>query len=266
MKRYLLALLALTVLLFCQGVTVVKADSVIGVFSNPVLAGNVLDDPTVGSLTSLDNSATAAVGVNSANTSCTGSNSLCWGANPGSGLPTSQQYSELTFTGATVAAGSASQPIGTITYLNGTSALTSLIFGATLNFYDNSVSAANFLGSDTVIISTTSNQATVVPYTPAELATDADYINICGHSSNICASSLEAYEDSEGGTGVTATLYGSIVGDPHLTLTGITVPASEAATGGVIGSEPPLGVPEPSALALISAGMLLCAGFLARRP
>jgi hypothetical protein len=215
----------------------------------------------VGTLTSFDNTGTALVGVNSANAGCSSSNTLCWGSDPGAGLPLSQQYSELTFIGANVTG--PNQTIGTINFVNGTSALNSLIFGATLTFYDATMGMTN-LGSDTVIISTTSNQFSGTGLTPAELATDADYINICGNFSNICGSSLEAYEDSEGGIGVTATLKGSIVGDPHIQLTGITA-NGQAANGGVVGNEPPQGVPEPSTLTMMSAGLLLAAGLLIRR-
>jgi len=155
------------------------------------------------------------------------------------------------------------QTIGTINFLNGTSALDSLIFGATLTFYDASKGMEN-LGSDTVIITTTENQYSGTGLTQAQLATDADYINICGNDSNICGDSLEAYEDSEGGVGVTASLTGSIVGDPHLQLTGITA-TGQAANGGVVGNESPEGIPEPSTLTLMSAGLLLCAGLAARR-
>lgn len=148
--------------------------------------------------------------------------------------------------------------------MNGTSALTSLIFGATLSFYD-ATTGGTFLGSDSVIISTTSNQYSGTGLSASQLATDADYINICGNNSSICASSLEAYEDSEGGTGVTATLTGKLVGDPHIDLTGISVPPSQYATGGVVGNEPPLGLPEPSTLGMMSMGLLLCGGLLLRR-
>jgi hypothetical protein len=254
-------LVALAVLTLWQGGSVAQADQIVGVFSSPIVQGNVLNDPTVGTLASFDNTGTALVGVNSANAGCSGSNTLCWGSDPGSGLPLSQQYSELTFTGANVTG--PNQTIGTINFLNGTSALNSLIFGATLTFFDATTGMTN-LGSDTVIISTTSNQNSGTSLTPAQLATDADYINICGNNSNICGSSLEAYEDSEGGIGVLATLTGSIVGDPHIDLTGITA-NGQSANGGVVGNEPPLGTPEPSTLFMMSAGLLLAAGLLIRR-
>ncbi len=268
MNRYLRlgghVLLALAVLLVLQGGTVAQADQIVGVFSNPIVAGNVLNDPTVGTLTAMDNTGTALVGVNSANAACSGTNSLCWGSDPGSGLPLSQQYSQLTFTGANVNPEGGNQSLGTISFLNGTSALNSLIFGATLTFFDATTGMTN-LGSDTVIISTTSNQFGGTGLTQSQLATDADYINICGNFSNICGSSLEAYEDSEGGVGVTANLMGQIIGDPHVQLNAITVSANQAANGGVVGTEAPLGTPEPSTLVMMAAGLLVVGGLLSRR-
>ena len=132
--------------------------------------------------------------------------------------------------------------------MNGTSDLNSLIFGASLSLYDDVVSPETYLGTDTVIITTTSNLG-------VDLAQDADYINICGNGSNICGSSVEAYEDSEGGTGVTADLTGQIVGDPHLQFIDVTVSPDQLATGGLIGSEAAMGViPEPSTWAMIMLG------------
>lgn len=269
MKRYLRlgghALLALAVLLVLQGGSVAQADQIVGVFSNPILAGNVLNDPTVGTLTAMDNTGTALVGVNSAGgAACSGSNTLCWGSDPGVGLDPSQQFSQLTFTGANVNPEGGNQSLGTISFLNGTSALNSLIFGATLTFFDATTGMTN-LGSDTVIISTTSNQFGGTGLTQSQLATDADYINICGNFSNICGSSLEAYEDSEGGVGVTANLMGQIIGDPHVQLNAITVSADQAGNGGVVGTEPPLGTPEPSTLVMMAAGLLAVGGLLSRR-
>jgi hypothetical protein len=161
----------------------------------------------------------------------------------------SESFSELIFFGAQIPS-NIHQPFeaGVITFLNGTSNLNSLIFGASLSLYDNSVSPENYLGTDTVIITTTSN-LNVAP------AQDADYINICGNGSNICSSSVEAYEDSESGTGVTAVLQGQIVGDPRLQFTDVTVSPDQSLTGGLVGTEAAAGViPEPSTWAMIMFG------------
>ena len=132
--------------------------------------------------------------------------------------------------------------------MNGTSDLTSLIFGASLSLYDNVVSDATYLGTDTVIITTTSNLN-------ADATQDADYINICGNGSNICSKSIEAIEDSQLGTGVTAELQGQIVGDPQLQFTDVTVSPDQLATGGLVGAEAAAGVvPEPSTWAMIMLG------------
>ena len=245
-----------------QGGTPAKADTITGVFSNVIAAGNVLNDPTVGTSTYLDNTGTIVVGTATpGGAACTGANTLCWGSDPGVGLPDNQQYSELVFTGATSfnSSSGATQNIGTISFLNGTSALTSLIFGATLSLYDN----GDFVGADSIIINTTSNQYSGTGLTLAELNTDADYINICGNDSNICASSIEAYEDSEGGTGLLVDLSGNLVGDPTLDLDNVAVDPSEAGctTCGVVGDEQALGVtPEPPAFVLMSTALVLFAG------
>jgi hypothetical protein len=210
----------------------------------------------------MDNTVSATYGAAS-DASCPGlpSASLCWGTNSPAGPDT---FSELTFAGASGYTGSGE--VGTITFLNGTSALNTLIFGATLSFYLNSVSPSNFLGSDNVIISTTSNLYSGTGLTQQQLQTDADYINICGNLSNICNSSIEAYEDSEGGTGVIVDLDGTLVYDPTLQLTNVILdPNSNPTTGGTVGNLPGLGqTPEPSTVTLMSVGLWSCI-FLARR-
>jgi hypothetical protein len=256
----------LALLVLWQAGSVAKADTITGIFSDPVLYGYILNETGIGSLTYADDTGTAVIGTATpASPACAGSNMLCWGTGPDLDIPASEQYSELTFTGSTSfnSSSSASQQVGTISYLNGTSDDGTTIFGATLSFYDNSV----FVGSDNVIISTTENQYSGTGLTQAQLQTDADYINICGNDSNICASSIEAYEDSEGGTGVLVDLSGTLIGDPMLVLNGVNIDPSQGSctTCGTVGNEPALGeVPEPSALALMSTGLILCIA-LARR-
>jgi hypothetical protein len=151
--------------------------------------------------------------------------------------------------------------LGTITFANGTSDLNSLIFGATLSFYANSVSPTTYLGSDQVIITTTSNIAAVQPV-------DNDYINICGDSSNICASSIEAVESTEGGSGITVNLTGRIVGDPVLFLDSVSLAPGQTDTeNGIIGNSPAVGedTPEPGTWTMLTGALALGFGMIRRR-
>ena len=249
---------------FALGMAQARADgltpggTIIGIFSDPIYSGFVTHDPTISSPPAyFDNSATAPLSLSIVNSTdptlagtpalqATGSK-LQWGSD--ASVDPSEQFSELIFFGAPIPA-NIHQPFeaGVITYLNGTSNLNSLIFGASLSLYDNVVSPQTYLGTDTVIITTTSNLG-------VSLAQDADYINICGNGSNICGSSIEAYEDSEGGTGVTAVLQGQIVGDPQLQFTDVTVSPDQLATGGLVGNEAAAGIiPEPSTWVMIMLG------------
>jgi PEP-CTERM motif-containing protein len=245
--------------------------TIIGIFSDPIFSGFVTHDPTILSPPLyFNNSATAPLSLSIVNSTdptlagtpllqATGSK-LQWGSD--ASVDPSEQFSELIFFGAPIPA-NIHQPFeaGVITFLNGTSDLTSLIFGASLSLYDDVVSPQTYLGTDTVIITTTSNLG-------ADLGQDADYINICGNGSNICGSSIEAYEDSEGGTGVTADLTGQIVGDPQLQFTDVTVSPDQLATGGLVGNEAAAGIiPEPSTWAMMMLGFagLGLASYRARR-
>jgi hypothetical protein len=249
---------------FALGMAQARADgltpggTIIGIFSDPIYSGFVTHDPTISSPpVYFDNSATAPLSLSIVNSTdptlagtpalqATGSK-LQWGSD--ASVDPSEQFSELIFFGAPVPA-NIHEPFeaGVITYLNGTSNLNSLIFGASLSLYDNFVSPESYLGTDQVIITTTSNLG-------VDLAQDADYINICGNGSNICGSSIEAYEDSEGGTGVTADLTGQIVGDPQLQFLNVTVSPDQLATGGLVGNEAAAGViPEPSTWAMMMLG------------
>jgi hypothetical protein len=231
-----------------------------GVFSDPVYLGSILNTPAVGEKTFYDNSATAPASTIISSDGST----LQWGTNPAT--PVGTNYSLLQFTGAMLPLGDNTIPaqLGTITYTNGTSALNSIIFGATLTFSAN----GTILGSDQVLITTTSNQSSGVELTPAEAQLDADYINICGNSSNICGQGIQAFENTQGENGtafstpLVAALEGTYNTDPALSLTD----ASFLSGDGVITGRPSV-VPEPSTWAMMLLGFagLGLAGYRASR-
>jgi hypothetical protein len=145
--------------------------------------------------------------------------------------------------------------IGTLFFQNSDSTLQALIFGATINFYLGSVNPNAYLGSDSIIITTTSN----IYGQPGGLTSgDDDYVNICGNNSQICGQSIEAVENSEGGAGLAVNLYGSFLGDPTLLLQSVSLaPGQNSAVNGAILTDPPLGelVPEPGVFGLTAAGL-----------
>jgi hypothetical protein len=236
--------------------------TIIGLFSSPVFSGYVANDPSLGQATFLDNTGTATVSINNSSNPTLGGtppqqltgSALTWGSSA-----TAPGFSVLTFFGAPIPMDFSHQfQLGTITFLNGTSDLTSLIFGATLSFYDNFVSPQTFLGSDQVIITTTSN----LGQDPTQ---DSDYINICGPMSNICGKSIQAVESTQGGNGVTVNLLGTIVGDPMLFVNDVTLAPGQTTNGnGSIGSQAAIGItPEPATFGLMAP--LLGLGFLVHR-
>jgi hypothetical protein len=228
-----------------------QADTIIGVFSNPVLAGTVADDPTIGQNTYFDNTGTAVSFIDNVNNPVTG------------GTPPQQQFgnfvlwgsgadSEIDFFGALIPPDpTAPFQIGTLTFNNGFSNLNQLVFGFTLSFYDTAVGPGSFLGSDQIIITTTQDLSGSAPG-------DDDYLNICGPSSSICGKSIEAAEASEGGTGVTVNLIGTITGDPMLSLTDVNLAAGQTGPlNGFIGSDPAIGAltPEPGTWIMLALGL-----------
>jgi hypothetical protein len=236
------------------------AGTIVTTFSNPVLAGSIANLPGAGQTTYMDDTATAVYSIDNGSTA----SSLRWGSF--SAGETTQEFSELTLVGGSIPS-DVSTPfkLGTLVYTNGTSDIGTVIFGATLNFYDSTVSAATFLGSDQVIITTTSNVFGV----PGGLTTgDDDYINICGNQSNICFTSIEAVEASQGGTGITVDLFGRIVGDPMADIDFAQLaPGQSPLTNGFLGSDPSIGaqIPEPESLTLLLTGGLAGIGLWRRR-
>jgi hypothetical protein len=249
-KVFTFALVGCCVIWSAPATALIVEAQIIGTFSDPIYAGTVANG---GGL--YDNSTTAPP-----TTSAT-TNSLQWGTEPT--VPTNgTNYSSLTFTGTTVPLSGSPTPttLGQITYVNGTSALNSLIFGATLTFSLNGVA----LGSDQVIITTTQNSYSGLGLTSAQLRTDADYINICGAGSNICSTGISAYENTEGAStyssGLTVALLGTYQYDPSITLTG----ANYVSGDGTVDTRIAGGVPEASTWAMIIVGFLGL-GWLAHR-
>ncbi len=113
------------------------------------------------------------------------------------------------------------------------------------------------LGSDQVIITTTSNQSSGTDLTPAEAQLDADYINICGNSSNICSTGIQAFENTEGeggsafSTPLVAGLTGTYDTDVALNLTS----ASYVGGDGVVTDRASV-APEPSTWAMTLLGFV----------
>lgn len=243
----------------------IQGGTIVAVFNSEITSGNVLNDPAAGQNAFLNNNSTASFGDNTGDGGQpfpTMPQELGWGHN--SDFDQAGE-STLTFQGATIASNQnllVPFLLGTLTYENGTSDLNSLIFGAGIGFYINGFQDFEALGGDTITINTTDDIFGV----PGGLANgDDDYINICGNNSNICGNSIEAVEDTEGGRGLTVQLYGTITGDPMLTITSVNVLAGETfANNGFIGSDPALGVvPEPATWTMLGGALAL--GFLARR-
>ncbi len=204
----------------------VAADSysgtVNGAFSDAVLTGSVIAIDN--SLQSFDNSTTAVFSyLNLAANNST----ISWGDNPG--------FSFLNFQGASFSniAPDTDFLLGTISYVNGTSDLATLIFGATLTL---DLGSGIDLKTSQLSIVTTQN-------TGLSAARDADFIGFSDFP--------QTFNVYEGALSI-VNIYGRIVGDPTVTLSSIAItPGFESS--GFIGTGVGA-VPEPATWALMIGG------------
>lgn len=232
MKTIIMALGGLLLLaVLPANATTTYSGVVDGSFTNPVLTGNVI--AVDGSNTFLDNTTTA---VFSDFQPAANNDTLSWGTS--SQVPTPPlTFSFLEFTGATYTNVAPGQQflLGQIEFSNGTSDLPTLIFGATLNLdLGNGIDVK----TSNVDIVTTIN-------TGLSPARDADFVGFSDFP--------QTFNVYEGGFSV-ANLYGTIVGDPMVTLDLITI-APGFEDGGFVGQGLG-GVPEPATWSMLLLGFL----------
>jgi PEP-CTERM motif len=204
-----------------------------GHFDNAVLSGNVVAIDR--SLVFLDNSATA---VFFRTTLSPSNDTITWGNNPASSF--------LNFVGADFSNVAPDTPflLGHISYLNGTSNLASLIFGATLH-----LDLGSGITPKTSLINIVTTQNTGL--SPER---DSDFIGF--------SDLPQTFNVFENGFSI-VNIYGQVVGDPEVSLTSIAV-ADGFGGSGFIGNG--IGaVPEPAAWALMLSGFGLVGVSIRRR-
>jgi hypothetical protein len=218
-----------------------------GLFTGPVLTGRSIN--TDGTLTAVYDNTLSAV------YSGMGTNAVQWGdcpaviidpvtgADSGCGANNGvARFSALSFTGTAFSNVAANTDflLGTLTYSNGTSRSTTVIFGLTAEIsialsgggvVDPKVAAGELWG-------------TLNANDPANPNRDADFVYF--------PFLLVSFNVLEGSTS-TANVYGRIVGDPYLEVTRLE--ATDA--NGYVGNGPAdFVVPEPSAWTLLGAGLV----------
>lgn len=202
--------------------------STAGTFTTPILSGYQIE--TDGSVSFLDNSTTAV-------TSGTGTDTFNSGGGDSPPPPnhTTLQFTGLDFTGK---APDEVFKLGTLTYTNGSSFTDSVAFGITLT-----IGVVNF----NVAIDPAAARLTLLATVNAGVDPfrDADFVSF-----DVLPLTFHVFE----GETATADLFGYIHEDPHLVISGISLPPGQ----------PGFLMPEPGTCAMMLVG-LGSLGFVARR-
>lgn len=231
-KRLIPIHLVLAIVTLCVGLvhsgqaSTLYSGSISGNFANPVLSGNIINVDR--SLSFLDNTSTAVfTGV--------GTNTFTWGTFPPGPVP---PFSRFVFTGNTITNQPANTPfaLGTFRFLNGTSALNSLVFGVTLNL--------SFSGNAAVTPDVSKLNIVTTANGGVDKFADADFVGF-----DKFPNTFNVFEGAES----TATLVGEIVGDPQLMLLDITLPPNDP--NGFLAQGQGSAVPEPGSFVLVSLGL-----------
>lgn len=215
-----------------------------GTWSNPVLAGNIVDGAT-GAITPTDNTRSAAcdiAGCPNGVGATFGADTLVWGITP--------ESSSININGHFINNVPLNTPFdaATITYFNGSSLLTSQIFGATLNlrfcapFQTPSCPQSTATDVATplsifVNIVTTANTGTA--------AQNADWVGPFGTPQTL---TFNVYEEQT----ATAELWGKFVGDPQFQP---TLLVSTSPNGFIGNGQWVQAAPEPGGLAIVPLGL-----------
>jgi hypothetical protein len=263
MKTYLArltraaALLATAILSTSQAfASPVYSGFVTGQWSAPILAGSLINPADLANPTSSDNTQTALCNLSPCafappNYVNDESTSLVWG-----GGDFAVPSSRVTFVGESfsgvlpnlIEIGQAGTTfrLGTLTYTNGTSLLSTLIFGGRLTLTvtlenDESVVVPFAINLD---IRTTNNTGT-----PDQ---NADFLDFTTQLGTVAPVSFNVLE----GETATAIVWGQIVGDPFLFATGLTLDPNSVGKGFVGTGLPDDPVPAPLPIALLVFGLL----------
>lgn len=204
-----------------------------GSFSNPQLSGYYLD--AQGHSVFQDNTSTAIVVIDPV----AGGSQVMFSTGDdagGIGGPSTIVFRGQTFSNQP---GNTEFALGTIECTNGKSYSASLAYGATLTLWIEGAPSVQPISSTFLVMSTTN---TSDPIQSADFLEFPSPLNVRFHV--------------EENTGATATLYGTIYGDPELRLSRLADPT----TGGFLTS-----IPEPSSALLLGCGLLAGLALFRRR-